>query len=301
METLVITVNVGNTTTKFGLAQDGRLLATLDTTTVLSQTPDEAFMSLGSFLESAGAAMPNLLRANPIAPAWLANRPLGTPSPTDGRHEAGVDAGRTPDESSRIDTILASVVPSLTDVWAQALKRLCTGRYLLVGPGLKTGLKMAHNDPGELGADRVAYMAGAKKIYGTPTLVVNLGTTTNVDLLDEKGQFAGGIIAPGMRSSATALFSQAARLPVVECKPPATVVGKRTRDAMQSGIVLGEAARIDGLIDLVWNEIGYQTQVVVTGADAKMIAPFLHHETTLDEHLTLQGLLVLHALNAKRR
>lgn len=299
METLVIAVNVGNTTTKFGLARGGGLLATLDTTTVLSQTSDEAFMSLGSFLVSTGTATPGLLRANLAAPAWTVNGPLGAPS--DDGSETGADTGQTPDESPRTDAILASVVPSLTDVWAQALKRMCTGRVMLVGPGLKTGLKIAYSDPGELGADRVAYMAGAKKAYGAPALVVNLGTTTNVDLLDEKGQFAGGIIAPGMRSAAMALSSQAARLPMVECKPPATVVGKRTRDAMQSGIVLGEAARIDGLIDLVWNEIGYQTQVIVTGMDAKIIAPLMRHEVALDEHLVLQGLLALHALNAKHR
>ena len=298
METLVIEVNVGNTTTKFGLAQSGRLLATLDTTTILSQTSDEAFMSLGSFLVSTGTATADLLRANPVAPAWLANEFPGASS--DNGSEAA-NTSQTPDESPRTDAILASVVPSLTDVWAQALKRMCTGRALLVGPGLKTGLKIAYNDPGELGADRVAYMAGAKKAYGAPALVVNLDTTTNVDLLDERGQFAGGIIAPGMRSAAMALSRQAARLPVVECKPPATVVGKRTRDAMQSGIVLGEAARIDGLIDLVWNEVGYQTQVIVTGMDAKTIAPLMRHEVALDEHLGLQGLLALHALNVKHR
>lgn len=280
MDEKVIAVNVGNTTTKFGLAQAGALEAVLETTTVHSQTADEAFMALSSFLSSVGAQLP----AAPFSPS-AAHEP------------AGRDAGA----SSGYEGIVACVVPSLAGTWTQALSRFCGRRPMVVGPGLKTGLRMDFNDPGEVGADRVADIVAAKHRYGFPTIVVSLGTSTTLELLDDEGRYAGGIIAPGMRISAAALANAAAKLPVVEYRAPAKVVGKCTSDAMQSGIVLGEVARIDGLVDMMWDEAGYETKVVLTGPDAATVLPLLRHEAELDRYLTLDGLVVLHDLNRKRR
>lgn len=272
----VITVDVGNTVTRFGFAADGELLATWEISTVLSQTPDEACLALHGFLEALKMGMAKTADdcADFTTSAKLAEAPN--------------------------DGIVSSVVPSLTNVWTQAVERLCGRRPLAVGPGLKTGLKMSYNDPSEIGSDRVADMIAARNTYGPAVLVIDMGTSTNFELLNDKGEFAGGIIAPGLRLSASALSNAAARLPMVEIKAPSTIVGRNTREAMQSGIVMGEIARIDGLIDMIWNEIGYETKVVLAGADAEGVAALMAHEVTIDQTLTLRGLIALHAHNRKR-
>lgn len=170
---------------------------------------------------------------------------------------------------------------------------------LVVGPGLKTGLKMRYNDPGQLGADRIADLVAAKGSYAHPLIVVDFGTTTNFEVVDPEGAFIGGAIAPGLKLCAKALADAAARLPVVELIAPASMVGKNTREAMQAGIVMGEIARIDGLIDLMWGELGYETDVVATGSDADMLAALSKRIRRVDEHLTLRGLALLHAMNRR--
>ena len=207
----------------------------------------------------------------------------------------------TLEEPARVaDGIVASVVPSLTDAWVEAV-RACAGRRpLVVGPGLKTGVKMRYNDPGALGADRVADLAAAREAYEPPFVVVDLGTTTNFEVVDADGVFVGGIIAPGLRLSARAVADAAAQLAVVDLRAPASVIGKNTREAMRSGIVMGEVARIDGLVDAVWRELGCETPVVATGEDARAMAALSARVTDVDEHLTLRGLGVLHGLSRRK-
>ena len=122
--------------------------------------------------------------------------------------------------------ILACVVPALTDVWTRALGAVCGARALVVGPGLKSGLKMRYDDPAEVGADRVADAVAAREIFGAPCVVVNLGTTTNFEVLDASGAFAGGIIAPGVELGAESIAVAAARLPKIELRTPARVIGR---------------------------------------------------------------------------
>ena len=179
------------------------------------------------------------------------------------------------------DAIVASVVPGLTDAWVSAANALCGRRPLVVGPGLKTGVRMRYNDPGELGADRVADLAAAKAAYEPPFIVVDLGTTTNFEL------------------AARALAGAAAQLAAVELRAPASVIGKSTREAVQAGVVMGEVARIDGLIDMVWRELGCKTLVVATGAGAQTMRALSARIDAADEHLTLRGLGALHALNRR--
>ncbi len=197
------------------------------------------------------------------------------------------------------DGIVASVVPNLTDAWTRAVQAVSGRRPLVVGPGLKTGVKMRYNDPAELGADRVADLAAAKASYDPPFLVVDLGTTTNFEVVDAQGVFVGGIIAPGLKLAARAVAQGAAQLSVIDLKAPASVIGKNTREAMQAGIVIGEVARIDGLVDAVWRELGCETQVIATGEDAAAMAALSQRVTCADEHLTLRGLGILHALNRR--
>ena len=192
-----------------------------------------------------------------------------------------------PDPAS---AILSCVVPNLGDVWRIALDKLCGVRPYVVGPGLKTGMRMRYDDPSEVGSDRVADAVAARESYGFPVVVVDLGTTTNIEVVDGTGAFAGGIIAPGVALGARSLTAAAARLPMIELRAPERVIGRSTRAAMQSGLVLGEAARIDGLLDAVMSELGADAPVVITGDGATQVAALIAHDATVDETLTLRGL-----------
>ena len=197
------------------------------------------------------------------------------------------------------EAILACVVPTLTDVWRRALAAACGCRPLVVGPGLKTGLKMRYDDPSEVGADRVADARAARDDYGAPVVVVDLGTTTNFEVVDAEGAFVGGIIAPGVALGARSLAAAAARLPMIELRAPASAIGRNTRAAMQSGVVLGEVARIDGLLDAVMSELGQEAPVVVTGDGAEAMSALLRRDVQVDDTLTLRGLWSLWRTNRR--
>ena len=210
-----------------------------------------------------------------------------------------VDILRTMGVQALGGAILGCVVPTLSDVWREALARACDTRPLVVGPGLRTGVRMRYDDPSEIGADRVADVVAARESYCAPVVVVDLGTTTNFEVVDEAGAFAGGIIAPGVALGARSLAQAAARLPIIELKAPRRVIGRNTRAAMQSGVVLGEVARIDGLLDGIVAELGCPAPVILTGGDAARIAPLLRHEATVDTDLTLRGLALLWQRNQR--
>ena len=201
------------------------------------------------------------------------------------------------DEATLYGAILSCVVPSHVEAWSQALSDLAATRALVIGPGLKSGVRMRQDDPAGVGADRVANVAAAQERFGAPVIVVSLGTTTNVEVVDKNGSFAGGIISPGLELGVIGLSQAAARLPMVDLSAPAAAIGKNTRDAMRSGVVLGEAARIDGLLDMVFDELGYEAPVVITGSRADLVASLLVHEATVDETLVLRGLARIWHLN----
>ncbi len=261
----MLAVDVGNTVTRLGLFADGALAATWEATTAEHLTVDEARLVVTGFLDA------------------LARRSADEGAP-----------------SSAGDAIVSCVVPDLTDVWASALRAECGRRPLVVGPGLKTGIRMRYRDPAEVGPDRVADLAAALADYGGPLVVVDLGTTTNFEVVDAEGTFLGGIIAPGLALGAKALAQAAARLPHVELKAPASVIGTSTREAVQAGVVMGEVARIDGLVDMVLAELGCEAEVVVTGANAAAMAALLRHDARADDTLTLRGLHRLYELNRRK-
>lgn len=262
MET-VLTVDVGNTTTRFGLfaveaAADPQPLGSCEFTTLSPLTRDEARVQIAQAL------------------ALLSGNTVG-------------------------GTILSCVVPSLTDAWRQALSVASGSKPLVVGPGLKSGIQMKYDDPSEVGPDRVADVVAARATYGAPAIVIDLGTTTNFEVIDEYGAFAGGIIAPGVALGARSLAQAAARLPIIELKAPRRVIGRNTRAAMQSGVVLGEVARIDGLLDAIIDEIGCadEPHIIVTGEGAATISALLRHDATVDDTLTLRGLALLWHMNQR--
>ncbi len=198
-----------------------------------------------------------------------------------------------------IDTaVLASVVPALTHEWAQAMAgrgpakvdvRVCTA-----ATAMEAGLFATdYPNPTEIGADRVADAVAARSLFGAPCVVVDFGTATNIEVIGSDGRFLGGIIAPGVETGASALFSHATRLAATAMEAPPQVIGTSTDTAMQSGIVLGEAARVDGLVARIFEQIGARGPVVATGGLASLVAEHSGEITDVLPELTLEGLRLI--------
>jgi type III pantothenate kinase len=194
--------------------------------------------------------------------------------------------------------MVSSVVPVLTAAYSEMSEK-ATGRApMVVGPGLKTGLAIRYENPAEIGADRIVNAVAALKAHGAPLIVVDFGTATTLDVLAPDGAYLGGAIAPGVETSAEALFSRAARLSEVDLEDPGHVIGTNTRASVQAGLLLGQAAMVDGLVRRAWAELGAETRVVATGGLAPKMAPLCETVTDVDVDLTLRGLMLLYAMNA---
>jgi len=189
--------------------------------------------------------------------------------------------------------VVASVVPALTAAYEELAHRTTGARPLVIGPGVKTGLRIAYDNPHEVGADRIANALAAVDEYGAPVIVVDFGTATTLDVVDASGAYLGGAIAPGVEASAEALFRRAARLSAVELEAPARVIGRTTRESVQAGLVLGEALMVDGLVRRAWTELGAECPVVATGGLAERMAPLCETVQTVDSDLTLKGLALV--------
>lgn len=189
---------------------------------------------------------------------------------------------------------LSSVVPQLTESWKKAIFD-CTGIDPLICNAETAGsLFRAHYpSPHEIGADRVADSVAMLAIYGAPCIVVDFGTATNMEVIDAQGYFIGGIIAPGMQTSAQTLFARGAQLPAIGFEAPKDPIGKNTIEAMQSGIVLGEVDRVDGLIKRVFDQLGYEAKVVATGGLAGLVAKHSKYIEEVNLELTLIGLRLI--------
>ena len=193
--------------------------------------------------------------------------------------------------------VLASVVPRLTLAWEE-LSRAANGRDpMVVGPGLKTSMPIRYDNPQEVGADRVVNGIAAYQRFGEAVLVVDFGTATTIDVISEDGAYLGGAIAPGVETSAEALFSKAARLSKVDLEAPDRVIGTNTRASVQAGLLLGEAAMVDGLVRRVWAELGREAPVVATGGLAPSMAPLCDTVGHVDVDLTLEGLRLIRERN----
>ncbi len=192
------------------------------------------------------------------------------------------------------DIAIASVVPLLTKLWQNVAEILISTKVLVVGPDTDTGLPIHYSNPAEIGADRLADAVAAIAHYGAPVIVVDFGTATNIEVIDKGGAFVGGIIAPGLTTSAEALFRAAARLPKIDVAIPDTVIGTNTNEAVQSGLTFGEIDRIDGLIVRVFEQLGYEAPVIATGGLSSQVVGLSRMITATDDYLTLEGLRLLH-------
>jgi type III pantothenate kinase len=198
------------------------------------------------------------------------------------------------------DGVVASVVPPLTSQVTETLHEMLDRDPLVVAPGIKTGLRLKMDYPQEVGADRIANAVAAQARYGGPTVVVDFGTATTLDVVTAEGDYLGGIITPGPQLGADALSARAARLPRVDLAVPPRVIGRNTIDSLRSGVVYGHAAMIDGLVRRVERDLDEGVRIIVTGGTAPLISPLMERVDGIDLDLTLEGLRLIYERNRSR-
>lgn len=190
-------------------------------------------------------------------------------------------------------TVVCSVVPSLTRSF-EAFAREELGHEALVVDGeIDLGVPVLLDDPREIGADRIVNALAAKHAFGTPAIVVDLGTATTFDCVNSAGAYIGGIIVPGVETSAEELFRRAARLTKVDLTFPPGVIGRNTRDSLRSGILRGTVGMIDALVTQIWEEIGKKGTAIATGGLSPLVGPHCRSIDQVDVNLTLRGLLLV--------
>jgi type III pantothenate kinase len=190
--------------------------------------------------------------------------------------------------------MIASVVPPLNSVLEEMSTKYFRLEAIFLGPGTRTGMAIQYDNPQEVGADRIANSVAAFEKYGGPCIVVDFGTAITFDAISGKGEYLGGVIAPGIGISSEALFQQAARLPRVEIREPQRVIGTNTVASMQSGLFYGAVGMVDGILDRMCVTLGAMTKVVATGGQAPLVAAASKYKIPVDSSLTLDGLRIIY-------
>lgn len=251
---MLLTIDVGNTQTCLGLYDGDEKTAFWRITTVSSNTADELVIQLKSLLAIDGLS-----------------------------------------DSDVTDIAISSVVPLLTDQWRRAGEHFAQQPPMVLGYQVfKNYVKIDYPNPEEIGADRIAVAVAAIELYGAPVVVVDFGTASNIEVIDDSGAFIGGIICPGLATSAEALFAKAAKLSSISIEIPPTVIGKSTADAVRSGLTYGEIDRIDGLINRIFEELGYTAPVVATGGLSPRVSGLSKTIDYVNDDLTLLGLRLIY-------
>ncbi|MEI6668017.1 MAG: type III pantothenate kinase [Acidobacteriota bacterium] len=250
---MLLAIDVGNTNIVLGVFEAAVLRHSWRLATMRERTADEMGLLVSELLERAG-----------IRPSAV----------------AGV--------------VMASVVPPLTASVIEMSERYLGARPLNLEPGVNTGMPVLYDSPAEVGADRIVNSIAAYEAYGrvrnTPLIVVDFGTATTFDAVSTQGEYLGGVICPGIQISADALFQRAARLPRIEVRKPARVIGKTTVNSMQSGLFFGYVGMVEGLVRRMRTELGGKAFCVATGGLADVIAPETDEVEAVDRDLTLTGL-----------
>jgi type III pantothenate kinase len=260
----LLAVDVGNTNTVLGLWHGTELVRHWRLTTRREATADEIALSVRGLL-------------------------------ADGPFSSGLAAAGGKPGPVRV--IVASVVPSLKFSLKQALRQVLGREPVFVEPGIKTGMPILYEVPQEVGADRIVNAVAAFEAVGGPCIVVDFGTATTFDVVTARGEYAGGVIVPGIAISAEALFEKAARLWRVEIRRPDKVVGKTTASSIQSGLYFGYLSLVDGVIDRIAEEIAARPRVIATGGLAELFGGGSEKIEQIDPLLTLKGLRLIDERN----
>jgi len=253
---LLLVVDVGNTSTVFGVFEGERLVESFRISTDAERSSDEY-----------GALLLTLFARRGLRPEQVAA------------------------------LAVSSVVPPLQKPILRLARDFFGRQPFFVGPGIRTGMPIRSDNPAEVGADRIVNAVAARELYGAPVVVVDFGTATTFDVVNEKGEYVGGLIAPGMEISAEALFSHASRLYRVDLEPPERLVGRNTASAMQAGIYYGYVGLVDGILERLVSELPGLEQIVATGGQAELVASGSRFIRKVEPLLTLIGLRLIHELN----
>ena len=195
--------------------------------------------------------------------------------------------------------IISSVVPGLTDVVRKGMEQMTGISPFVVGQGMKTGIRIATDHPASLGVDLVVDAVAASEEYEGPLIIFDMGTATTCSIIDEKRSYLGTLIMPGIKISQDALTERTSQLPYIRFEKPKHIIGKNTIESMQSGLIYGNASMLDGLIDILKEELGKDATVLATGGTAGMIVPHCRHDIVYEPNLLLKGLWYIYQKNAK--
>jgi len=202
-------------------------------------------------------------------------------------------------ELSVVDgVVISSVVPTLNQALLEASRRYLHCEPVMVGPGVKTKVRVRYENPRDVGADRIANALAAFTKYGGPVVVIDFGTAVTYDAINEQGDYLGGAIAPGVEISLDALVSHTAMLRRVEPVAPDSVIGRNTITSIQSGLVWGFVAQVEGMVERMVGELGGKARVIATGGQAALVAGLTHVIETTDPLLTLEGLRLIYLQNS---
>lgn len=193
--------------------------------------------------------------------------------------------------------VMAASVPPLLGTFQEVCQRYLGVEPLVVGPGVRTGMHIRTDNPREVGADRIANALAARELYGAPAIVIDFSTATTFDAVSAAGDYIGDAIAPGLRIAAEALFEHTAQLPRIELAAPPRAIGTNTVDSMQSGLVYGYVALVEGMVHRFRAELGADARVIATGELVEIIAPHTGVIQVVDPNLTLAGLRLIYGLN----
>lgn len=196
-------------------------------------------------------------------------------------------------------SIMSSVVPPLNAPVSSAVKKITGKKPLLVGSGMKTGLNIKVDNPKTVGGDRIVAAVAAIARYEGPIIIIDMGTATTLDVIDKEGNYIGGIILPGVKVALNSLVSHTAQLPRINLDMPKRVIGKNTVECMRNGIMYGNAAMLDGIIDRMEQELDEKATLISTGGMSRFITPLCRHEIAYVPDLLLRGLWILYRQNTE--